>query len=387
MKSYLALANGDTFPGTASGGAADISAEVILYHAQNFNYRLLTDPVNYSRIIVTDSAVIDNRGPLFSEIESYSPHLDALVITGMLMESSLAESYFSLESYLEANGVVLFKPDEPAKLLDTLEKAGPINGTLTSRPGPTRKLHLKRAPEINDLTADLPSPRLEIDPVRKLSTSLEFYWDLTDETYPDSRNRDYIVVAYDFGLTYSMLKNLKRLGCDIQIVPANYSPEQVIALNPEGILLGGGPGYPDRMDYAIGNISRLIGLRPILATGLGHVLLGLSFGAKMEVLKKPHFGDEIEVIQGRKSTPGQVCPRIKTAQTHCVCLERKSLEKAGFTITLINPDDSSVEGYENEDYLIQAYAFPLSGDSAFISSCLNRFITCMESHRAGKKAF
>ena len=384
MKSYLALATGDIFPGKIFNGSVDVSGEVILYHAKGFSHHILTDPVNYGRIIVSDSGTIENRGPQISEIESYSPHLKALVISGTLVKSPLAEIYLSLENYLETNGIALFDPDKPTLLIETLEKIGPISGTLTSRQDPIRKLCLKRGPETKDSTIHHVYTKSEIDPVRKLSTSLDYFWDLTDEAYPGQGHRKYVVVAYDFGLPYSMLRNLKRLGCDIRIVPADFSPEQVIALNPEGILLGGGPGYPDQMSYAISSISRLVGLRPILATGLGHILLGLSFGAEIEILKKPHFGDEIEVEQVKKSDSEKAAIRIKAKQSHCVSLNRKSLEKAGFKITLINPCDNSVEGYENEDYLIQSYAFPLVGQSAFISSCLNGFVDCMENHRAGR---
>jgi len=386
MKAYLALATGDIFPGRMFNGSGDISGEVVLYQAKKFNHHILTDPVNYGRIIVSDSSIIENRGPLFTEIESYLPHLKALIIIGKLVKSPLAETYLSLESYLDSNEIALFKPKNPASLIETLEKTGMITGTLTTHLEPSRKLHLKRAPELDDSTSHRPSPRPDIDPVRRLSTSLDYFWDLTDEDYPSRGHREYVVVAYDFGPPYSMLRNLKRLDCDIRIVPADFSPEQVIALNPEGILLGGGPGYPDQMSYAISNISRLIGLRPILATGLGHILLGLSFGARMEILNRPHFGDEIEVEQVDKGDFKKTANRFITVQSHNVCLNRKSLEKAGFKITLINPCDNSVEGYENEDYLIQSYAFPLIGESEFISACLSGFVNCMESHRAGTKA-
>jgi carbamoyl-phosphate synthase small subunit len=215
---------------------------------------------------------------------------------------------------------------------------------------------------------------------------LEFYWDLTDESYFDDGRREYIVVAYDFGLTYSSLRNLKRLGCDIRVVPADYSPEQVIALKPEGILLAGGPGKPKQMDYAISNISRLIGLRPILATGLGHVLLALSVGAKIEILKSPHFGNEFVIdnsgITGIKRRHRQ----INTTQSHSISIDRKSLEKEGFKVTLTNRQDHSVEGYISEEYLIHSYAFSLGGQDEFTSACLKNFIDCMAAHRAGVKS-
>ncbi|MCP4584095.1 MAG: hypothetical protein GY839_20980 [candidate division Zixibacteria bacterium] len=375
MKSYLELATGDIFTGTVCGGDDETSGEVVLYHSQNFHYQILTDPVNYNRIIVSDSDFIDNRAPLFAEIESYSPHLKALVILGELRQSPLAEIYSSLENYLTENDIALFIPDESDRLKQILGSIGTVKGEITSNTERQSAISLD----------NLSSPP-ENDPVRKLSTSLEFFWDLTDETYFDDGHKEYVIVAYDFGLTYSTLRNLKRLGCDIRVVPADYSPEQVIALKPEGILLAGGPGRPGQMEYAISNISRLIGLRPILATGLGHVLLALSVGAEIEILKSPHFGNEFVVDNIGKTGMNRRYRKIRTSQSHSISINRESLEKEGFKVTLTNRQDHSVEAFISEENLIHSYAFSLGGRDQFTTTCLKSFVACMTAHRAGAKS-
>lgn len=380
MKAFLGLSTGDIFSGKLFC-AGDLSpGEVVLYHSENFHYQLLTDPVNYGRIIVSDSKTVENRWPHTSEIESYSPHLKALVVLGGFRDSPIQNEFYNLINYFRTNGITLFKPYDPANLNTVLKRLGSIKGMIAPDKDALSQLFTGKYSSSPPVFPDHNGHQDYIDPVRRLSTRLDFFWDLPHQLIEKDIERKFLVVAYDFGLRYSMLRNLKKLGCDIRIVPADYSPEEVIALKPEGILLSGGPGHPREMGYAISNISRLIGLRPILATGLGHILLGLSMGAKIEILKKPHFGGDIKIKR-----EGQVLEKAITTQTHSVSINRESLEKDGFAITYTNDDDNTVEGYENRDYLIQSYAFPLSGNDDFTFSCLQNFVDLMEVHRAGKK--
>ena len=291
MKLYMCLASGEIFPGKAIGYIEDTFGEVVLYCSKKFHYEILTDPVHFGRIVVSDSQTVDNRQPMFWEIESYSPHLKGLVILGLLRKSPLQDNSNDLKDYLALNMITGFKPDQPEKLKTVLQKHGLVFGAIYSNPDKIKKLTVKRDFADKVFNTNRKSSNKEKDPVKALSTPLEFYWDYTGNHI----EKRYIVVAYDFGLPYSTLRNLSRFGCDLRIVPADAPPEEVVALKPEGILLAGGPGKPHDMAYAVNNIARLIGLRPILATGLGHSLLALSIGAKLESLKKPHFGSDIAV--------------------------------------------------------------------------------------------
>jgi len=386
MRSYLGLSTGDVFPGESICSIDETIGEVVLYRSKNFRYQILTDPVNFGKIVVSDSDTVDNRWPLFSEIESFSPHLKALVILGSLCDSDYQNKNYNLKNYLNSNQITFFQPLQPDLLKIVLNKFGSARGIITS--------NLKMANNIANGNTDGAYGYIEnhnhdnnnCDPIRTLSTSLEFFWDMPGQRRHNGAfiDKKYVVVAYDFGLPYSALRNLTRFDCDIRIVPADYPPEELIALKPEGILLAGGPGNPEKMRYAMNNIARLIGLRPILASGLGHILLALSMGAKTELLNRPHFGYEIEVENASNHSSIEKM-KFKTDQTHSISLKQTSLEKAGFRVTLVNTIDNTVEGYENEEFLIQSYAFSLGGNDDFTASCIKRFVDCMEIHRAGKK--
>ena len=384
MRAYLGLSTGDIFPGESFCFFEETSGDVILYNSKDFRYQILTDPVNYGKIIVSDSNTIDDRWPLFSEIESFSPHLKGLVILGALCESDFQSRSYNLKNYLASNQVSFFKPFQSDLLGIVLDKIGPTTGIITSSLDTAKNFNGKNSSTTNRFKDDFVDDN--DDPVRSLSTTLEFFWDMPGQRRYNGKfiEKKYVVVAYDFGLPYSTLRNLSRLGCDIRIVPADCPPEEMVALKPEGILLAGGPGNPIQMDYAIQNIARLIGLRPILASGLGYILLGLSMGAALELLDKPHFGSDI-IIESVKKHGELHIARFKTHQTHLVNLKRKSLEHAGFEVTLINTADMTVEGYENDEFLIQSYAFSLGDEDEFTFSCMRKFVDCMEMHRTGDR--
>jgi len=388
MNAYLGLTNGEIFPGKAICMGDDAFGEVVVYNSRNFRYQILTEPVNSGKIIVSDSEIVYNRWPLFSEIESFKPHLQGLIILGSLCKSQYQNKYYNLKNFLGSNMIPFFKPNQPEQLRNTLEQNPPLadkSGILTSSLETAKRIQNEN---VNGHQACNPfetSADSGHDFTRRLSTSLEFFWDMPVQRRHNGKfiEKNYLVVAYDFGLPYSLLRNLKKYDCDIRIVPADYSPEEVIALKPEGILLAGGPGKPEKMKYAIDNIARLVGLRPILATGLGHILLAMSMGVRTKLLKIPHFGNEIEVEQvGNINFEDK--ERFKTDQTHLISLDKTSLENTGFKTTLINTADGTIEGYENDEFLIQSYAFSLGGSDIHILSCIERFVACMESHRAGK---
>jgi len=389
MKAYLGLASGEVFAGEALYYESETAGDVTLYSSRKFHHQLLTDPAHHGRIIVSDAAAIENRWPHFTEIESYAPHLKALVILGCLKKSSFENSYYNLKNYFASNMLTLFRPAEPRKLRSALADKQPIGGIISTRPAALKsrdKLTQSRAADhrLVRKTLQLAGNRPPLpDPVKSMSTSFDFYWDLPDQDLRYDTQKRFIVVAYDFGLSYSTLRNLKKMGCDIRIVPADFSPGELIALRPEGILLAGGPGDPALMGYAINNIARLIGLRPILATGLGHFLLGLSMGAKLHRLGKPHFGFDIPVHYF--NCPECQSARYPTSQAHLVDLDRESLIKSGFDVILTHAYDGSVEGFTSDEFLIQSYTFSLGGDDEFTRSRLKSFIDCMESHRAGRR--
>ena len=154
---------------------------------------------------------------------------------------------------------------------------------------------------------------------------------------PEGRPR-YKVVAYDYGIKQNILRLFVDHGCDVIVVPAQTSAEDVLSLKPNGVFLSNGPGDPEPVGYAIENIRRLLGRVPIFGICLGHQLCGLALGGRTFKLKFGHHGSNHPV-------KNLLTEKIEiTAQNHGFCVDPDSLPSSTVEITHLNLNDHTNEG-------------------------------------------
>ena len=127
-------------------------------------------------------------------------------------------------------------------------------------------------------------------------------------------------------------------GCKVTVVPANTLSGDVLALQPDGVLLSNGPGDPDPLGYAIDAIRDLLGRVPIGGICLGHQLLALTAGGRTYKLRFGHHGSNHPVIETHS---GRV---HVTSHNHNFSVDADSLAGLGIDITHINLNDQTVEG-------------------------------------------
>jgi len=148
----------------------------------------------------------------------------------------------------------------------------------------------------------------------------------------------YRVVAYDYGIKQNILRLLVDHGCDVTVVPAKTSAEDVLAMKPQGVFLSNGPGDPEPATYAIENIRKLLGRAPIFGICLGHQLCGLALGGKTFKLKFGHHGANHPV-------KNLLTEKVEiTSQNHGFCVDPDSLPSSDVEITHLNLNDHTNEG-------------------------------------------
>ncbi len=148
----------------------------------------------------------------------------------------------------------------------------------------------------------------------------------------------YKVVAYDFGIKQNILRLLVDHRCDVTVVPAQTSAEDVLALKPNGVFLSNGPGDPEPIGYAVANIRKMLGRVPIFGICLGHQLCGLALGGRTFKLKFGHHGSN-HPVQNLRTKRVEI-----TSQNHGFCVDPDSLPASDVEITHVNLNDHTNEG-------------------------------------------
>ena len=151
----------------------------------------------------------------------------------------------------------------------------------------------------------------------------------------------YKVALLDLGAKRNIARSLNERGCEVTIYPSFTTAEEIIASNPDGIMLSNGPGDPAECTSIIKEIKKLYETDiPIFAICLGHQLLALSQGAKTRKLKYGHRGANQpakDLITGRS---------YMTSQNHGYAVLGDTLPAGTGRVSHVNANDKTCEGIE-----------------------------------------
>lgn len=152
-------------------------------------------------------------------------------------------------------------------------------------------------------------------------------------------NPKYRVALFDFGYKRNIRNELVARGCEVTVLPALTSAEEVKAMAPDGIMLSNGPGDPTENQAVIDNVRAVAELGiPIFGICLGHQLLALSQGARTEKLKYGHRGANQPVIDLQSGRT------YVTSQNHGYAVVGDSLDPSIGTVSHVNANDHTCEG-------------------------------------------
>lgn len=350
-KIYICLANGDIFEGKGFGATGEVLGELVFTTGMGGYVETLTDPSYYGQIVMQTFPLIGNYGFIDEDKESEKSAVSAYVVREYCDAPSNFRCDKTLEDYLKENNIVGVYDVDTREITKIIRESGVMNALITSNPR-NADLEKIKAYKITDAVKSVSS----VKPAMSASQEHKFN-----------------VVLIDYGTKKNIVRELNKRGCNVAVVPYDTKSEDILSLDPDGIMLSNGPGDPEENTKAIEELKKLVGKKPIFAICLGHQLLALSQGGKTEKLKYGHRGVN-QPVKNLKTGRTFI-----SSQNHGYAVVNDSVEAAGGIISFVNANDGTCEGIdypEKQAFSVQFHPEACSGphDTRFI---FDKFIDMM----------
>jgi carbamoyl-phosphate synthase small subunit len=322
---------GETFGAEAPGGG-EVVGEVVFNTSMTGYQEVLTDPSYAGQLVTLTYPLVGNYGINPSDVESRQIQVSGLIVREHCDRPSHGGSETTLHEYLRSQGIPGIAGVDTRAITRRLRNQGVMMGLITSE-----------APE-SALARLAESPRYDsVDYVRRVTTEQQYRWDGPDpDLGPDLTASGHRILVTDAGLKYNILRLLRRRGCEVIALPAATSAQEMLDLEPAGILISPGPGDPQLLDYMVNNVKTLLGRVPIMGICLGHQLVARALGADTFKLKFGHRGAN-HPVQDLRS--GRV---YITAQNHGYAVDPDTLPD-GLEASHLSLNDGTVEGLRHRD--------------------------------------
>lgn len=331
---YIILETGEIFPGELLGELQGQSGEIVFNTSMIGLQEILSDPSYAGQIVVFSYPLIGNE-----RIDNFFKDNKTCYIRGVVVSdrwSHIGESD-SFQAFLQKNSIPCITNVDTRELVKTIRKQGTVGAVISHAPD------------------GLPAENKEENYVQLVSTKSVTSYD----------HKGPHVVLVDFGYKRSILQSLLKIGCKVTVVPFNYPLEEIQFMQPDGIVLSNGPSSPAILSDEMQKIKTLSQRYPTLGIGLGHQLIALAYGAKIEKLRYGHRGTNHPVKDLRT---GKV---FITSQNHSYIVSEHTIDRNQFEVTFQHVNDQTVEGIKHKTLPIQTVQFhpemePGSKDTQFI---------------------
>ena len=336
----LVLEDGSFFQGFGFGFEGITTGEVCFNTSITGYQEIITDPSYAGQIINFTFPHIGNVGTNIEDNESNKIWARGVIFNTDITTPSNYRSMKHLDAWLKKNKIIGIAGIDTRKLTNYIRDNGAPKGSMQfSKKG---KYNIESLQKLNRNWPGL----LGLDLASQVSCKKPYKWNSLktwnkEKGYKKNKNKKYKIVAIDYGIKKNILRCLTDLDCEIKIVPAKTSSNNILAENPDGIILSNGPGDPAATGkYAIPTLKKLINSNlPIFGICLGHQLLALALGAKTSKMHMGHRGAN-HPVKNLKSKKVEI-----TSQNHGFKVEENSIPN-NVEITHLSLFDRSVEGIE-----------------------------------------
>ena len=357
MKPYnkkIVLENGREFYGWGFGADKTAINEIVFNTSMVGYQEIISDPSYTDQMVCMTYPLIGNYGVTDEDYETRVPTMGGLIV----------REYNDLPSNFRYTKTL-------SEVLDEYDIPG-ISGVDTRMI--TRIIRDEGSQKVMICDANMPyEEALKLVREYEIPTDMVSRVSCKKRWYSRTPNHKYDVVAIDCGIKLNIIRKLNEKGCNVTVVPYNFTAEEIMKLQPDGLFLSNGPGNPEDVTPVIEVVKELKGKLPIFGICLGHQMISLALGAKTFKMKFGHRGGNHPVMNLETG-------KIEiTSQNHSYAVDVDSLEGTELTLTHKNLLDNTAEGVESkENKLFSVQYHPESApgpqDSAYL---FDKFIDLM----------
>jgi len=351
-KGYLILQDGQVFEGVRFGAETDTVGELVFTTGMCGYVETLTDPSYAGQIVMQTYPLIGNYGIIREDFEG------ACCVKGYVVrEYCDAPSNFrtdcDLDAYLKEQGVPGLCGVDTRELTRIIREHGVMNAAIC-----------------DEVPADLtPIKTYAITGVVEAVSCKE------PDRYPAEGEECFRVSLIDYGAKRNIIRWLQKRGCTVTVLPATTSADDILAADPDGVMLSNGPGDPAENTYQIEQIRKLLGKVPMFGICLGHQLTALAAGGSTYKLKYGHRGvnQPVRDLNGVRT--------YITSQNHGYAVDGDTV-KLG-KVRFVNANDGTCEGIDYPElkaFTVQFHPEACTGpkDTTFL---FDRFVELMKGGR------
>ena len=321
QKAYLLLADGTVFEGRSFGAEGTSFGEVVFTTSVIGYQETVTDPTNFGKIVTQTFPLIGNYGVNDEDYESPKAQVSGYVVREWCNTPSNFRCKGNINDFLKEKNVIGIHSIDTRCLTRIIRDKGAMNAVITTE-------------NVNDKKDELLKQLAEFRPANAVKSVT-----CSENKVYTCENAEYKVAMIDLGCKNSLINEFTGRNCEVTLVPATVTADEIRALGVNGVVLSNGAGNPEENPEIIENVKEIAKLGiPMLGVCLGHQILAVSQGAKTEKMKYGHRGSNQPVVDKKLGKT------FVTTQNHGYVVLSDSVTPEVGEISHVNANDNTCAG-------------------------------------------